>query len=204
MVGPAGAVVGVDASPQMLAVAAKRCARFPNVAFHEGDATALPVEEASFDAALCVQVLEYVADATAALAQMHRALRPRRARGGVGRRLGHRQLALRGPRAHGARPGAPGTSTSRTRRCRARWRRAAGRGLPRRRRRGPRFTTTELDPEAMGTGVVLASSSSTSPAAPASARRRPRRGPPSSATLGERGELYFSFTQFCFTAARAG
>ena len=75
-VGPEGSVVGVDVSPQMLAVAAKRCERFPNVAFHEGEATALPVEEASFDAALCVQVLEYVPDATAALAQMRRALRP--------------------------------------------------------------------------------------------------------------------------------
>jgi SAM-dependent methyltransferase len=55
VVGPSGAVVGVDSSPQMLAVAADRCARHPNAAFHQADATALPVEEASFDAALCVQ-----------------------------------------------------------------------------------------------------------------------------------------------------
>jgi len=36
----------------------------------------LPVKDASFDAALCVQVLEYVPDATAALAEMRRVLRP--------------------------------------------------------------------------------------------------------------------------------
>jgi arsenite methyltransferase len=34
------------------------------------------VDDASFDAALCVQVLEYVPDPTVALAEMHRALRP--------------------------------------------------------------------------------------------------------------------------------
>jgi arsenite methyltransferase len=38
--------------------------------------TALPLADASFDAALCVQVLEYVPDVAAALAGMHRALRP--------------------------------------------------------------------------------------------------------------------------------
>ena len=36
-----------------------RTAGHDNVAFHQGDATALPVEDASFDAALSVQVLEY-------------------------------------------------------------------------------------------------------------------------------------------------
>ena len=68
--------MGVDASPDMLAVAARRCAGHANVEFREGEATALPVEASDFDAALCVQVLEYVADPTTALAQMHRALRP--------------------------------------------------------------------------------------------------------------------------------
>ena len=38
--------------------------------------SSLPVDDASCDAALCVQVLEYVADPTVALAEMHRALRP--------------------------------------------------------------------------------------------------------------------------------
>src|SRR5262249_20745475 len=57
-VGPSGAVVGVDSSAPMLAVAARRCEGIDNVAFHEADATAVPAEDASFDAALCVQVLE--------------------------------------------------------------------------------------------------------------------------------------------------
>lgn len=75
-VGADGRVVGVDASPQMLAVAAARVAGRENVEFRESDATSIPVDDAAFDRALCVQVLEYVDDATAALAEMRRALRP--------------------------------------------------------------------------------------------------------------------------------
>jgi arsenite methyltransferase len=75
-VGPSGSVVGVDGSEAMLALAAGRCQGADNVKFHEADATSLPVADASFDRALCVQVLEYLADPTAALAEMRRALRP--------------------------------------------------------------------------------------------------------------------------------
>ena len=74
--GPSGRVVGVDSSPQMLAIAAKRTEGYANAEFHEGAAVALPVADNAFDRVLCVQVLEYVDDATAALAEMHRALRP--------------------------------------------------------------------------------------------------------------------------------
>jgi arsenite methyltransferase len=66
----------VDRSPQMLAVAAHRCAGYRNVTLHEADATSLPVEPANFDRALSVQVIEYVPDVVAALAELHRALRP--------------------------------------------------------------------------------------------------------------------------------
>jgi arsenite methyltransferase len=69
-------VVGVDSSPQMLAVAARRTEQRPNVAFHEADATSLPVEDGGFDAVLSVQVIEYVEDADRALAEIHRVLRP--------------------------------------------------------------------------------------------------------------------------------
>jgi arsenite methyltransferase len=75
-VGAEGSVVGVDGSAAMLAVAAHRCDGRANVALHEADVLSLPVESASFDGALCVQVLEYVQDVEAALAEMHRALRP--------------------------------------------------------------------------------------------------------------------------------
>jgi ubiquinone/menaquinone biosynthesis C-methylase UbiE len=75
-VGPGGSVVGVDASPPMLALAAKRSEGHDNVSFHEGDVTALPVADADFDRALSVQVLEYVTDIPAALAELHRVLKP--------------------------------------------------------------------------------------------------------------------------------
>jgi ubiquinone/menaquinone biosynthesis C-methylase UbiE len=75
-VGPKGSIVGLDSSPQMLALAARRCEGQGNVEFHEADATSLPVEDGGFDAALCVQVMEYVPDTAAALAELHRAIRP--------------------------------------------------------------------------------------------------------------------------------
>ena len=43
--------------------------------FREGDAISPPAEDATFDGAWCVQVLEYVPDATGAFAPMRRALR---------------------------------------------------------------------------------------------------------------------------------
>ena len=75
-VGARGSVVGVDLSEQMLAVAAHRCGDAPNVTLVRSDATSLPVEDASFDRALSVQVLEYVPEVDAAIAELHRALRP--------------------------------------------------------------------------------------------------------------------------------
>jgi arsenite methyltransferase len=75
-VGPTGSVVGLDVSPQMLAVAARRCEGRTNVTFREAAVNALPLEDASFDRALSVQVLEYVADVGGALAELHRVVRP--------------------------------------------------------------------------------------------------------------------------------
>jgi arsenite methyltransferase len=75
-VGPEGSVVGVDASEPMLALSAKRCDGHDNVEFREGDVTALPVGDGEFDRALCVQVLEYVADIPGALSELLRVLRP--------------------------------------------------------------------------------------------------------------------------------
>ena len=76
VVGETGSVVAVDASPDMLALARARCEGHSNVTFEHGNATALPVDDGGFDAALCVQVMEYVPDPPAALAEIHRALRP--------------------------------------------------------------------------------------------------------------------------------
>lgn len=75
-VGHEGSVVGVDLSPQMLEVAAKRAGDVPNVEFIESAATPLPLPDASFDRALTVQVLEYVDDVAGALRELRRVVRP--------------------------------------------------------------------------------------------------------------------------------
>jgi arsenite methyltransferase len=75
-VGPRGSVVGLDRSPQMLAVATGRCEGRANAVFREGDATCLPVDDWSVDAVLAVQVLEYVANVDEALSEMRRVLKP--------------------------------------------------------------------------------------------------------------------------------
>jgi ubiquinone/menaquinone biosynthesis C-methylase UbiE len=75
-VGPTGSIVGLDSSPQMLALAARRCAGHDHVEFHEADASSLPVGSASFDGAVCVQVLEYVPEVATGLRELYRALRP--------------------------------------------------------------------------------------------------------------------------------
>jgi SAM-dependent methyltransferase len=75
-VGETGSIVAVDASPDMLALARQRCEGHHNVTFRDGNASALPVDDGEFDAALCVQVMEYVPEPTTALAEIHRALRP--------------------------------------------------------------------------------------------------------------------------------
>jgi ubiquinone/menaquinone biosynthesis C-methylase UbiE len=75
-VGPSGAVVGVDASGAMNTVARTRCADRPWVTIDEGDAGALPFTHSSVDVAVSTQVYEYVPDVPAALAELHRVLRP--------------------------------------------------------------------------------------------------------------------------------
>jgi arsenite methyltransferase len=75
-VGGSGWVTGVDSSPAMLALAARRCASHDNVELLEGEAVALPVPDEDFDAALAVQVIEYVPDVEKALAELRRAVRP--------------------------------------------------------------------------------------------------------------------------------
>ncbi len=75
-VGEKGRVCGVDVSSAMLAMAGKRCARQPWTEFRTADAAQLPYPDGSFDAAVSTQVYEYVPDIPAALAELHRILRP--------------------------------------------------------------------------------------------------------------------------------
>jgi ubiquinone/menaquinone biosynthesis C-methylase UbiE len=77
-VGAAGHVLGVDISEKMIAAAqAAGAARASsNTSFRCNDAESLDCEDASFDLALCSLGLMYVPDPAAAVAEMHRALRP--------------------------------------------------------------------------------------------------------------------------------
>jgi len=77
-VGPQGAVVGLDLQPEMLDDLAQRArARgVDNLDLKQGDATALPYEDGSFDAAFLVTVLGEVPDQAAALRELRRVLRP--------------------------------------------------------------------------------------------------------------------------------
>jgi ubiquinone/menaquinone biosynthesis C-methylase UbiE len=75
-VGPDGSVAAVDNAPAMLAVASNRARDHDNVTFHQAEATCLPLPDQAFDAALSVQVLEYVSEVDVAVSEIHRVLRP--------------------------------------------------------------------------------------------------------------------------------
>jgi arsenite methyltransferase len=78
VVGPQGHVVGVDISPDMLALAQRHVAAggLTNVRLREGRAEALPAEDAAFDVVLASLSLMYVLDRAAAAREIARILRP--------------------------------------------------------------------------------------------------------------------------------
>ena len=76
VVGESGHLAGVDFSQDMLDVASKRCESLPQVTLRQGSADALPLEDASFDAASCTQVLLYVPDLQKSIAELARVLKP--------------------------------------------------------------------------------------------------------------------------------
>jgi arsenite methyltransferase len=202
-VGPEGSVVGVDASPQMLAVAAHRCEGRPNVSFQQADATSLPVEDGGFDRVLSVQVLEYVADVEAALRELHRALRP----GGRAvvwdvdwttlswhsRNPARMERALRAWDEHLADPSLPQTLAPRMRAV----------GFDDVAMQGHVFATAEFTADAYGSALLpliadyLATVDGFGPAEAEAWAAEQRE-------LAERGEFYFACTQFCFSGTRAG
>jgi ubiquinone/menaquinone biosynthesis C-methylase UbiE len=77
-VGPKGTVAGLDLQQKMLDNLDLRAARAgtTNLELRQGDATALPYEDASFDGAFLVTVLGEVPDRNAALRELRRVLRP--------------------------------------------------------------------------------------------------------------------------------
>jgi arsenite methyltransferase len=193
-VGPEGSIVGIDTSPQMLSLARRRC---PGAELHEGDATALPVEDGRLDAALSVQVLEYVEDATAALVELYRALRP------GGRVLvwdvdwatvsWHSADPVRMDRVlaawdeHLAHPSLPRTLVPRMRSV----------GFDRIEVEGHSFATADFDPDSYGPSIipVIESFVGGDEAEAWAAEQR---------QLGEHGDFFFACIQFCFTARRPG
>ena len=76
--GPTGRICGIDLSDSMLTLARGRAvpAGSAPVEYRHGGADAVPYPDGSFDAAVSTQVLEYVADIPAALAEALRVLRP--------------------------------------------------------------------------------------------------------------------------------
>jgi arsenite methyltransferase len=200
-VGPDGAVVGVDASAPMLAVAAHRSEGRPNAEFHQGDATSVPVEDARFDRAICVQVLEYVADVEAALREILRALRP------GGRAViwdvdwatvswhshdpARMERALRAWDEHLADPVLPRTLAPRMRAV----------GFEDVKMEGYAFATAEFTPDAYGSALLpliadyLATVDGFGPAEAEAWADEQR-------LLAERGEFYFACTQYCFSGTR--
>lgn len=75
-VGETGRIIGVDPSDDMRRGAVARCAEFEWADIREGTDSALPLESASVDKAVSVQVFEYLADMAGAVREVHRVLRP--------------------------------------------------------------------------------------------------------------------------------
>ena len=74
-VGPAGSVVGVDISPDLIALCERRSP--PKcLAYAVGDATKIDMPDASFDAIVCTQVAEYVRDVDRVVSEAFRLLKP--------------------------------------------------------------------------------------------------------------------------------
>lgn len=69
-------VIAVDAEQEMLDAAAARLTDSATVEFRRGELEALPLDDASLDAAVMALVLHHVADPARVLREAHRALRP--------------------------------------------------------------------------------------------------------------------------------
>jgi ubiquinone/menaquinone biosynthesis C-methylase UbiE len=75
LVGKLGSVCGVDVSEFLLNVARAQTTDQSGIEFVYGDVTKLPYPDEDFDTVVCTQVLEYVPDVDAALAEIHRVIK---------------------------------------------------------------------------------------------------------------------------------
>jgi len=200
-VGPRGRVVGLDMSPEMLVLAQRRCAAYENVEFGQAEATGLPVDDAAFDGAVCVQVLEYVRDIPAALAELHRVVRP----GGrvvvwdvdwatVSWHSEHPDRMARVLRAwdeHLVHRSLPRTLASAMRAV----------GFERVEMEAHSFASTEFDPETYAVATMQIIRRFV-PGHDGVSDDEARAWGDEQRELGERGEYYFACLQSCFTATR--
>lgn len=76
VLGPTGTIVASDLNEGMLAEARLHNVEGASVEWRQADATDLPFDSDGFDALLCQQGLQFVPDKAAAVAEMHRVLRP--------------------------------------------------------------------------------------------------------------------------------
>jgi SAM-dependent methyltransferase len=72
----AGRVVAIEPSARMRRTATRRCAALPNVVVQDGTAEATGQPDAAFDVVLTVNNIQLWPDRGAALAELHRVLRP--------------------------------------------------------------------------------------------------------------------------------
>ena len=76
-VGEDGSVVGLDINEDMLATARNAAGdRADSITWKQGDATDLPFDDGHFDVVCCQQALQFFEEPGAALAEVHRVLRP--------------------------------------------------------------------------------------------------------------------------------
>ena len=78
MVGPEGAVTGIDMTPEMLAKARSAASEMgvSNVEFFEGEVESLPFEDETFDVVISNGVIDLAPDKDAVFSEIHRVLRP--------------------------------------------------------------------------------------------------------------------------------
>ena len=76
MVAPGGQVHGVDINARFVADATGRAADVDNVSFHLVQDGRIPLADGAVNRALCKNVLEYVPDLSATLAEFHRVIQP--------------------------------------------------------------------------------------------------------------------------------
>jgi SAM-dependent methyltransferase len=72
---PGGRTVGVDISQDQISAAESRCAKLTGAEAMVADAADMPFDDAAFDAVVALQVIEYVSNPAATLAELRRVCR---------------------------------------------------------------------------------------------------------------------------------